>query len=369
MRRPGRAPPVGYGYSPGSRPASSYTRIEMSIGIQEVDTRTAPEDLLREMHEYHIPLSEELLPGDPPTPYERRAADWRRVRNDRSIPRWLLRDDGEIVASAMAWMNLGQNLDNGFGWIHVRPADRGKGHARRLAKAVFDRLEEHGRKRFDTYVIEGNSAAELCERAGLKTAYREKRSRLVLADIDMALMRCWIERAGERAADYELLDLQVPFPDDVIDGYCELQFQMNTAPLEGYVQDDQILTPAMWREEEHLIAASFNGFLTCIAVHRPSGELVGSTSIQTDQLQPDQAWQAETIVHPAHRNKGLGRLLKASMIERIISDWPTIERIDTTNAGSNRPMLDINVSMGYTPIQVTNTYQGDLSVARERLKV
>jgi len=357
------------GYSPESHPARPYTPIEMSIQIQEVDTHSASENLLREMHEYYIPLNAELLPGDPPTPYERRAADWRRMRSDESIPRWLLRDGGAIVASAVAWMNLEQNLENGFGWIYVRPADRGRGHARSLAKVVFDRLEEHGRKRLNTYVVEGHPAAQLCERAGLKSVYREKRSRLVVADIDMGLMRTWIERAAERAADYELLDLETPFPDDVVDRYCELQFQMNTAPMEDYVQDDEILEPARWREEERNIAASNNGFLTCVAVHRPSGEFVGSTSIQTDQLQPAQAWQAETIVHPDHRNKGLGRLLKASMIERIVADWPMIERIDTTNAGSNQPMLDINVAMGYTSIQVTNSYQGDLSVARRRLEV
>jgi len=341
----------------------------MAIRIQEVDTRTAPEDLLREMHEYYIPLSDELLPGDPPTPYERRAADWRRVRSDQSIPRWLLRDNGQIVASAVAWMNLEQNLENGFGWIYVRPADRGKGHARRLAERVFDRLEEHQRIRFDTYVIEGSPPATLCERAGLKMVYREKRSRTVIANIDMTMMRSWIERAGERGADYELLDLEMPFPDDVVDRYCELQFQMNTAPMEDYELDDEVLTPAMWREEERQVAASFNGFLTIVAVHRPSGEFVGSTSVQTDQLQPEQAWQAETIVHLDHRNKGLGRLLKASMIERVVRDWPKINRIDTTNAGSNRPMLNINEAMGYKTIQVTNAYQGDLSIARENLKV
>ena len=360
---------AGCGYSSGSRPARSYTRIEMSIHIQEVDTRTAPEDLLREMHEYYIPLSDELLPGDPPMPYERRAADWRQVRSDQSIPRWLLRDGGEIVASAVAWMGLEQNLENGFGWIYVRPADRGRGHARSLGAVLFDRLEEQGRKRFDTYVIGSHPAGELCERAGLKMVYREKRSRLVMSDIDMTLMRSWIERAAERATDYELIELHTPFPDDVVDEYCKLQFQMNTAPLEDFVMEDEILKPAIWREQERQIAASFHGLLTCVAVHRPSGEFVGSTSIQTDQLQPDQAWQWETIVHPDHRNKGLGRLLKASMIERVVGEWPKIERIDTSNAGSNQPMLNINVAMGYKSIQVTNIYQGELPVARQNLQV
>ncbi|HEY5684762.1 MAG TPA: GNAT family N-acetyltransferase [Acidimicrobiia bacterium] len=341
----------------------------MAVHIEDVDTRTAPEELLREMHEYYIPLSDEMLPGDPPTTLERRVADWRQIRSDHSIPRWLLRVDGEIVGSAVASIDLEQSLDDGFGWIYVRPEDRGSGHARRLAKALFDRLDENGRGRFATYVKEGHPAAQLCERAGLTSAYREKRSRLVVADVDRALMRRWIDRAAERAAAYELLELQVPFPDDVVEGYCELQFQMNTAPLEGLELEDEVLEPRIWREQEQRSAASFHDLITYIVVHRPTGAFVGSTTIQTDQLQPDEAWQWETIVHPAHRNKGLGRLLKAAMIERILRDWPKVERIDTYNAGSNQPMLDINVAMGYKPIQITNTYQGPLSAARDYLRV
>jgi GNAT superfamily N-acetyltransferase len=341
----------------------------MSVRIQEVDTRTASEELLREMHEYYIPLSEEELPGDPPMPFARRAADWRQVRSDQAIPRWLLRFDGEIVGSAVGWMNLEQNLDNGFGWIYVRPADRGKGLARRLARVLFDRLEEHGRTRFDTYVKEDDPAEALVERAGLKRAYHEKRSRLVVADVDMALMRSWIERAGERAGGYELVPLQAPLPEDVVERYCELQFQMNTAPMEDFELEDEVLSPRIWREQEERSAASHHDLITYVAVHSSTGAFVGSTSVQTDRLQPDQAWQWETIVHPDHRNKGLGRLLKASMLERIVAEWPKVERIDTSNAGSNQLMLDINVAMGFKPIQITNIYQGELAIARENQRV
>ncbi len=342
----------------------------MTLRIEEVDTPTAPEELLREMHEYYLPLNGEMLPGDPPVPFERQAADWRQVRSDHSVPRWLLRVDGEIVASAVAWIDLEQNLGQGMGWIYVRPADRGRGHARALAALVCDRLEEKGRDLVDTYVIEGDPAEQLCERAGLQKVYREMRSRLKVADVDMALMRTWIERAGERAADYELCELQAPFPDDAVDKYCGLQFQMNTAPMEDFErEEDEVLEPHIWREQEERIAASFHNLLTFVAVYRPTGEFVGSTTIQTDNLQPDQAWQWETIVHPDHRNKGLGRLLKASMIERITRDWPQVERIDTYNAGSNQPMLDINVAMGFRPIQTTNVYQGALATVRENLGV
>ncbi len=339
----------------------------MSLEVREVDTRDAPEALLREMHEFYIPLSEEELPGDPPMPYERRKANWRQIRSDQSIPRWLLRSDGAIVASAVAWMNLEQNVENGFGSIYVSPLHRGNGYARKLAQPLFDRLAGMGRVRFDTYVKDGRDEERLCERLGLKSAIREKRSRLDVSDVDMDMMRLWIDKAEERASDYELLALQDPFPDEHLEKFCELQFQMNTAPLDDYEMDDEVMTPKMWRESEQQSARSFHDLSTYVAVHKPSGGFVGSTTIQTDQLQPDQAWQWETVVHPEHRNQGLGRLLKASMIERVVAEYPEVDRIDTWNAGSNEPMLNINIAMGYRPIQVNHTFQGDLATARERM--
>ena len=339
----------------------------MSFEIQEVDTPSAPEELLREMHEYYLPLSAEMSPEDPPLPYERRVANWRQVRSDQAFPRWLLRVGGEIVASAVAWMDLEQNLENGGGWIYVRPADRGKGYGRALAGVVFDHLEQRARRRFDTYVREGYPAESLVSKAGLKPVYREKRSRLVVGDVDMEMMRAWIDRAQERASDYELHAFQAPFPETVVEKYCDLQFQMNTAPREDYEADDEVMTPKMWRETEAQSAASFNDLITYVAVHKASSDYVGSTTIQIDQLQPDQAWQWETVVHPDHRNKGLGRLLKAAMMERLNTDWPKVERVDTWNAGSNEPMLNINIEMGFKPIVITNTYQGDLASARSSM--
>ena len=125
----------------------------------------------------------------------------------------------------------------------------------------------------------------------------------------------------------------------------------------------------MWRDTEEKAKASQIVLNTYIAVHRPSGDFVGSTSVSTDLLQPDQAWQWETVVHPDHRNKGLGRWLKAAMIEEIVADHPQVDRIDTWNAGSNEPMLNINIAMGYEPIFISNTWQGDLAAARARLGV
>lgn len=341
----------------------------MGTRVQNVDTRTAPEELLEQMHEYYMHVQIEELPDDPPEPIERRVSDWRNWREGEDIPRWLLWDGDEIVAVAVIWLDLEQNLDNGFARIHVRKDRRREGHARSLAGPLLDYLEEQGRKRMNTYVVDGSSSERFCERLGLKSVYREKRSRLVVADVNLREMQTWVDRAPERAFDYHLIELETPFPEGNVDPYCDLLFQMNTAPMEDFEMDDEVMTPAMWRSMEKVLEGSSKGLITIVAVHTETGEYVGSTSIQYDHLDPAQGWQWETVVHPSHRDKGLGRWLKGANIIRAIDRFPEMDRIDTWNAGSNEPMLNINVAMGFRPILITNAWQGETAEARRRLGV
>ncbi len=341
----------------------------MALKIQEVDTRIAPESVLLEMHEYHLGLDAELLPDDPPTVAEQRLADWKHQAENEIIPRWLLREDGEIVGVAAAYMDKYEDLDNGFVRIHVRPDRRRRGFARRLAGPVFDRLEEENRKSLITEALDGAPWETKLEQLGLKKSFGDQRSRLWMADVDWDLMVHWIERAAERAADYRLLYLETPIPDEHLEDWCEVQNVMHTAPTEDLDFEFETWSPEKWRNHEQKQAAAGTKVIGYVAVHEPSHRFVGLSDIFVQKHQPEIAWQGDTGVHPDHRNRGLGRWLKAATIEKIRADHPSVDRIDTYNAGSNESMLSINVEMGYEPILLTNAWQGDLGVVRRRLGV
>jgi len=341
----------------------------MSIVVEEVDTKVAPEPVLREMHQHYVGHDAELLPDDPPQPFEQRVVGWRHIPEHQDIHRWVLREDDEIKAVAVTYMDRYEDLNNGFAEVHVRPDSRRRGFAKLLVAPAFDVLEDGDRKSLITDVPVGSSIEPRLEALGMKKGYQDKRSRLVIADLDWELMDEWISKAPERASGYELLYLQAPIPEENLEKWCAVLHVMNTAPKEDLEFEHSTYTPEKWRDIEEKDLAKGNRLLAQVAVDTETGQFVGLSEIIVQKYQPDQAWQGDTGVHPDHRDKGLGRWLKAATIKRVMADHPEIERVDTYNAGSNEPMLNINIAMGYRPILISNAWQGDLAIVRERLEV
>jgi GNAT superfamily N-acetyltransferase len=262
-------------------------------------------------------------------------------------------------------MKTDQNLANCHGMAMVFPTFRGTGYGRQLTRAIVAEAGRKERMRISFDLPADSPFESLAEASGLKLVMRAKRSRLLISDIDVDLMGQWVARASERAGDYELLELTTPLPQEHVEEFVELMHVMNSAPFEDYEMEDEKFTVENWREREALISARGESLILQIARHRPSGQLAGYTAINNQSLYPQQAWQWDTGVDPEHRNKGLGRWLKAANALRMLEEFPLVDRVDTYNAGSNEPMLNINVEMGFKPILVEHVYQGPVeSVAR-----
>lgn len=339
----------------------------MSVSIEPIDPSKASEPLLRSLHDLYVSVDDEDIPGDPPLSFEKRLADWRQNFARFPARRWVARDGDNVVGAALTHYDVEENLENGMGRVMVHPDQRGRGYCRMLAEPVLDHLEDQGRTRLETWITANHPAEALAKELGLKSVLEERRSRLLISDVDRSLMRSWIDRASERASDYELMEMISPFPEEHLEQFCQMLMIMNTAPLEDYEMDDEHLSPADWRDIEASVVEGGNLINNLTAVHKPTGDFAGYTQVKTQGLQPDLAWQWDTGVHPDHRNRGLGRWLKAAMIEHIVDQYPDVERIDTENAGSNEPMLNINFTMGFKPIHDVHVWQGELSSAKKRL--
>lgn len=341
----------------------------MSLGIEKVSLAEAPDDLLRTYYQHEALIEQVYWPDDPPRPFEWYVGEWRHETDVWRTERWILTDGDRVVGSSGADIDLHQNLENAQCWVFVNPEARGEGHGRRLAAALFNWLEENGRVRPAFRLPEGSEHEGLARRSGAKLALRMKDSRLLMDDVDRELMQAWVDRAAERAGDYEVVRLETPIPVEHLEAVAQVNDVMNDAPFEDYVHEDEIMTPEKWRAEEAALASRQDKLIFYIARHEPSDEFVGFTNMAYQTLQPEQGWVWNTGVRSDHRNKGLGRWVKAAMMLHLLDQLPEVRRLDTFNAGSNEPMLNINVEMGFKPLQVIVNWQGDLATMRGNLGV
>ena len=185
---------------------------------------------------------------------------------------------------------------------------------------------------------------------GYTLAYDERISRCTLADVDAALMQQWIDRAADRANGYHLVAASAPFDDDVIELFAQGLEAMNDAPLDDIVQEHESFDAERARDVEDLYLSTPSIYRAIFAVETATGELGGYSAIRIPRADPSLTKQADTVTVNAHRNKGIGRWMKAEMWAWLRAEHPEVISLDTGNAESNTAMLAINEAMGFRDV-------------------
>jgi mycothiol synthase len=332
----------------------------VNFPIEQIDTRSVEEPKLKSLHELYLEWDREWTPEDPPTPVAKRLVEWRHVKELEDVPRWVIWDGDRAAATAGVYIHRTQDLENAWGWIYVSADYRKRGLSRSLALKPVEYAIESGCKRIGGGVPEWSEYAVLLESAGMQKVYNERVSQLRVSDLDFAMLEGWVARAQERAGDYELLFLPRPVPAEYRPGMIEVMDVMNSAPLEDLDEEPMQWDEEMLHDVEQAEALKQNQIYTYVARHKPTGDFVGVTSLVFQDLHPAVAHQWDTGVHPDHQNRGLGRWLKAAMALKFLGEHPDVEVIETENADSNDPMLNINVAMGFKPSLQHHIYQGPI---------
>ncbi len=329
------------------------------VTIEELDPASADDATLAELAELTTIEQRDLAPNDPPVTVDEETDDLRLLPAFEEVHLWVARGpDGRLLGRASLWIeDREENRHLAELWIVVRPEERRRGIGRRLLDAATERARREGRTTLMGMTVVDTEGAAAARALGAEVALVNRISRLRTAELDRSLLESWVARAPERAAGYSLVSFESPTPEDLLEPFASLMAVMNTAPRGDMDMEDEVFTPALMQEFEASMAAKGTRLWTVAARHDASGDFAGYTTLFFPKHRPWQAQQGDTGVVPAHRDRGLGRWLKAVNLLRLLDERPEARVVDTENAGSNEPMLNINVALGFRPLAETETVQ------------
>ena len=99
---------------------------------------------------------------------------------------------------------------------------------------------------------------------------------------------------------------------------------------------------------------------TFFIMDRATGKFGGYTETIWNPNRPEVMGQGMTGVFPQYRNKGLGRWLKAVMLDKVLKERPQVKYVRTGNADSNAAMLKINTELGFETYMADTLWQVEL---------
>lgn len=254
---------------------------------------------------------------------------------------WLA-EDGGVIASAWTDEPLLEDLNTAWCAIVVDPAHRRRGVARELLDVVRLEMEAAGRPLLESSVH--GAGVPFARAVGAVTTQHELCNVLDVghlpADLDVL--------AANLPAGYALHAWTDQCPDDLVAAYAAAHAAMDDAPRGIAQRDDSVWSPARVRGAEERMQRQGVTSYTVAAVDEESGAVAGYTDlVLTDR--PTTALQEDTGVVAAHRGHGLGLLLKAANLHRLLTDHPNIRTVITWNAETNAHMLAVNARLGFRP--------------------
>lgn len=170
-------------------------------------------------------------------------------------------------------------------------------------------------------------------------------------------------RARAHAGDaYRYVSWLSPTPAALAPALADLKSRMATDAPSGNVdvEDGEWNAERIARIERHDAVGGVRRLIGAVR-HMPSGMLVALNELNTSPADPTMAHQNDTLVRAEHRGRRLGMWVKCATLARLRELFPQVTRVETYNAEENRPMLDINEAIGFTPISSAGEWQKRLT--------
>ena len=334
----------------------------MKFVFQPLDLNDATEDEYQYLSEFKNALQREYAPDDPPIPLEEHIQGWRNMPGTTAHEAHALWNSTHSKILAFCEISVsdrGENEPLANFMIEVLPEYRRQGIARQALQLIALFAKKHHCTLLACHTSDRIAASErFLERLDARKGLVMGINQLRVSELDRSLVQQWLQQGESKHSEFEMQFVDGSYPDAIIDEIAALRQAAGNDQPRGDLQAEVMkITPELLRLMERNMFSTGYRRWTILLIHRASREAVGLTEVFWNPHRPMIVDQGFTGVARASRHQGLGRWLKAQMMQVILTDHPEVEFIRTGNVNSNAPMMKINSETGFRPYTVRTIWQ------------
>ncbi len=316
-------------------------------------------------------VRKERQPDDPPVPPEETTNQMKNMPSFVDMRMWCVwnEDHSDFIAQGnVGLLQTEENQHMAQFDIIVHPQYRQQGLGKQILGLIAGAAQADQRKLLICETHDRIPSGEaFMKQLEAKRGLEAHVNQLKIAELDEILIQEWLLKGQQNTKEFELGVWEGNYPEEQLDEIVQLLDLINQQPLGDLEIEDMHMTPQQLREMEKMDEARGNQRTTIYIMEKESGKFAGYTETVWNANRPEILRQDMTGVFPLYRGKGLGKWLKAAMLERMLKLHPEIKFVRTQNADTNAAMLKINNELGFKPYMSSVLWQMEINHVMEYL--